>query len=77
VGGTEGTLDDSCRTEGRVMSAASQYEFLVLLLVAIVVLELVARRLHLPPAAAFIIGGIVLALARAYRRLRSTPISFL
>jgi Kef-type K+ transport system membrane component KefB len=45
------------------MSAASQYEFLVLLLVAIVVLELVARRLHLPPAAAFIIGGIVLALS--------------
>jgi Na+/H+ antiporter len=45
------------------MSAASQYEFLVLLLVAIVVLELLARRLHLPPAAAFIIGGITLALS--------------
>jgi NhaP-type Na+/H+ or K+/H+ antiporter len=44
------------------MSASSQYEFLVVLLVAILVLELIARRLHLPPAAAFISGGIALAL---------------
>ncbi len=44
------------------MSAASQYEFLILLLLAIFALELVARRLGLPPAAAFILGGIALAL---------------
>jgi Na+/H+ antiporter len=44
------------------MSAASQYEFLVFLLIAIFLLELLARRLRLPPAAAFILGGIVLAL---------------
>src|SRR5712672_1142977 len=44
------------------MSASTQYEFLVVLLVAILILELVARRLHLPPAAAFILGGIALAL---------------
>jgi monovalent cation/hydrogen antiporter len=44
------------------VSAASQYEFLVLLLIAIFALELLARRFQLPPAAAFILGGIVLAL---------------
>ena len=44
------------------MSAASQYEFLIFLLIAIFLLELLARRLRLPPAAAFILGGIVLAL---------------
>ncbi|MDB5552139.1 MAG: Na+/H+ antiporter nhaP [Rhizobium sp.] len=44
------------------MSAAAQYEFLVFLLFSIFVLELLARRLRLPPAAAFILGGIVLAL---------------
>jgi Na+/H+ antiporter len=44
------------------MSAVLQYEFLVFLLMVILVLELVARRFRLPPAAAFILGGIVLAL---------------
>jgi monovalent cation/hydrogen antiporter len=44
------------------MTSAAAYEFLVCLLLAIVVLELLARRLRLPPAAAFIVGGIVLAL---------------
>ncbi len=44
------------------MSAAGQYEFLIVLLLAIFVLELAARRLGLPPAAAFILGGIALAL---------------
>lgn len=44
------------------MSVTSQYEFLILLLVAVLVLELVARRLRMPPAAAFISGGIALAL---------------
>ena len=44
------------------MSGASQYEFLILLVSAIVALELLARRIGLPAAAAFIIGGGVLAL---------------
>jgi len=43
------------------MSLQSQYEFLVLLLMAVIVLELAARRLHLPPAAALIVGGMALA----------------
>lgn len=44
------------------MSPAASYEFLVGLLLAIALLELVARRLRLPPAAAFILGGTALAL---------------
>lgn len=36
---------------------------MLLLLAAIVVLELAARRLRLPPAAAFVLGGLALALA--------------
>ncbi|MBB4291426.1 CPA1 family monovalent cation:H+ antiporter [Rhizobium leguminosarum] len=43
------------------MSLKEQYEFLVFLLVAILILELVARRLGLPPAASFIAGGMALA----------------
>jgi len=44
------------------MSSESTYQFLVLLLAVAIVLELVARRMRLPPAAALIVGGIVLAL---------------
>ena len=44
------------------MSTLLQYEFLILLLLAIVILELVARKLRLPPAAALILGGAALAL---------------
>lgn len=36
---------------------------MLLLLAAVVVLELAARRLRLPPAAAFVLGGLALALA--------------
>jgi Na+/H+ antiporter len=43
------------------MSAVEKYEFLVSLLFAVVVLELLARRARLPPAAAFITGGALLA----------------
>ncbi|PKA39520.1 Na+/H+ antiporter [Rhizobium sullae] len=43
------------------MSAGSKYELLILLLMATIVLELIARRLHLPPAAALIVGGLALA----------------
>ncbi len=44
------------------MTSEHTYEFLVLLMMASIVLELVARRLRLPPAAALIVGGVVLAL---------------
>ncbi len=40
----------------------AQFELVLLLLAAIVGLELLARRLRMPPAAALILGGIVLAL---------------
>lgn len=55
------------------MSTGSQYEFLVFLLLAILVLELAARRLRLPPAAAFILGGIVLALVPGVPTLEIDP----
>ena len=40
----------------------AQFELILLLLAVIVGLELLARRLRMPPAAALILGGIVLAL---------------
>ena len=40
----------------------ARFELILLLLAAIVALELLARRLRMPPAAALILGGIVLAL---------------
>lgn len=43
------------------MTASHQYEFMVALLAAIAGLEALARRLRLPPAAAFILGGAVIA----------------
>src|SRR3954470_12505822 len=44
------------------MSLVARFELILLLLAVIIVLELAARRLRLPPAAAFVLGGIVLAL---------------
>jgi Na+/H+ antiporter len=44
------------------MSLVSQFEFILCLLLAILGLELAARWLRLPPAAAFILGGAALAL---------------
>ncbi|HEY0183048.1 MAG TPA: Na+/H+ antiporter, partial [Rhodopila sp.] len=55
------------------MSAVAHYEFFLLLLVAILVLELLARRLRLPPAAAFILGGIALALLPGVPDVRIDP----
>lgn len=43
------------------MSSAQAYAFLVALLAAVGVLEAVARRLRMPPAAAFILGGALIA----------------
>ena len=44
------------------MSAVGRFELVLFLIVIIIVLELTARRLRLPPAAMFVLGGIVLAL---------------
>ena len=44
------------------MSIVSRFEVLLLLMAAVVVLELAARRLRLPRAAALILGGIAIAL---------------
>ena len=44
------------------MSPVARFELVLLLLAIIIVLELAARRLRLPPAAAFVLGGIALAL---------------
>ena len=44
------------------MSAVSLFELVLLLVGAALVLSLAAARLHLPPAAALVVGGMVLAL---------------
>ena len=44
------------------MSSVGRFELILLLLTAVIGLELLARRLRMPPAAAFILGGIALAL---------------
>ena len=43
------------------MSPVARFEFILLLLVIVIGLELVARRLRLPPAAALVAGGMALA----------------
>lgn len=55
------------------MNAAEQYEFLVFLLPAFVLLELGARKLNLPPAAAFIFWGDGPCPAAWGANLRSGP----
>jgi Na+/H+ antiporter len=54
-------------------SAPEQYEFLVGLLLAILILELVSRRLRLPQAAAFILGGGLLAVLPGVPTLSIDP----
>jgi len=49
------------------------FELVLLLLAAIVVLELLARRLRLPPAAAFVLGGGALALVPGTPSLALDP----
>jgi len=44
------------------LSSVERFELVLLLLTAVIGLELIARRLRMPPAAAFIVGGIALAL---------------
>lgn len=55
------------------MSLKLQYEFLVLLLLAVLVLEYVGRRLRLPPAASFIIGGMMLAVLPGVPQVEINP----
>jgi NhaP-type Na+/H+ or K+/H+ antiporter len=44
------------------VTTVSRFELILLLMAVVVGLELVARRIRMPPAAAFIVGGIALAL---------------
>jgi Na+/H+ antiporter len=44
------------------LSSVARFELVLLLLTAVIGLELLARRLRMPPAAAFILGGIAVAL---------------
>ena len=44
------------------MKAAAQFELILLLIAVTIALDIVARKLRLPPAAALIVGGIALAL---------------
>jgi NhaP-type Na+/H+ or K+/H+ antiporter len=46
----------------RLVTTVSRFELILLLMAVVVALELVARRIRMPPAAAFILGGIALAL---------------
>ena len=55
------------------MSPVAQLELVLGLLLAVVLLELAARRVHLPPAAAFIVGGIALALAPGSPNIELDP----
>src|SRR5690349_20288096 len=46
---------------GEVMSAVSAFKLVLLSLIAIIALELLAKRLRLPPAAALLVGGAAMA----------------
>jgi monovalent cation/hydrogen antiporter len=49
------------------MTAIATFQIVLLLLTAAVLLALVARRLRTPPAVAFVLGGILLAIAPGLR----------
>ncbi|WP_426122839.1 cation:proton antiporter [Pararhizobium sp. PWRC1-1] len=55
------------------MPLKAQYEFLVFLLLAVLVLEYVGRRLRLPPAASFITGGMLLAFLPGVPKIEIDP----
>lgn len=55
------------------MTPVALFELVLVLLAAVVVLELLSRRLRLPPAAAFVLGGGALALAPGAPELRLDP----
>ncbi len=55
------------------MSAVAGFELILFLMAVVLVLEVLARRVHLPPAAAFILGGIALALIPGVPSLELDP----
>ena len=55
------------------MSAVDRFELILVLMGIVIVLELAARRLHLPQAAAFVIGGMGLALIPAAPDIELDP----
>ena len=55
------------------MSSVAAFEFILLLLVAVLGLELLAKILRLPPAAALIAGGIVLAFVPGFPTVGLDP----
>src|SRR5215469_5242283 len=59
------SLARPCRAPTRksVMSAVSAFKLVLLSLIAIIALELLAKRLRLPPAAALLVGGAAMAFA--------------
>jgi monovalent cation/hydrogen antiporter len=56
-----------------MMTPVAQFEFVLALLVAVLVLSVLARKLRLPPAAAFILGGAALALTPGVPALELDP----
>ncbi|GBQ47604.1 Na+/H+ antiporter [Komagataeibacter sucrofermentans DSM 15973] len=55
------------------MSNVARFEYILLLIVLIVGLELAARKMRLPPAAALVLGGIAIALAPGLPVLEIDP----
>ncbi|WP_059415302.1 Na+/H+ antiporter [Cupriavidus basilensis] len=55
------------------MSTASAFEFILVLVGVIIGLELLARRLHLPPAAALLAGGMAIAFLPGVPQLEFDP----
>jgi CPA1 family monovalent cation:H+ antiporter len=55
------------------MTAVGAFELVLMLLTVAVLLALVARRLHTPPAVAFVLGGMLLAVTPGVRALEIDP----
>jgi len=55
------------------MTALGAFELILLLLTAAVLLALIAQRLHTPPAVAFVLGGMLLAVTPGVRALELDP----
>jgi Na+/H+ antiporter len=55
------------------MTALGAFELVLMLLTVAVVLALVARRLHTPPAVVFVLGGMLLAVTPGVRALELDP----
>ena len=55
------------------MGPVEQFEFILLLLVAVLCLEIVSRWLRLPPAAALIVGGGALTFVPGMPEFALTP----